>query len=111
MTIYESLSLFKLQKMLKLGESLSRNALERRSRVCMARQPFASAEGIRYMVHRSTQPYQEKPGVKMGLPGRILWKTLLPNSMNPYNTCSRHTILGDLIKQKYYQLGLKEMKI
>lgn len=55
----------------------------------MAGQPFTSAKDVKYMTHGSTQSCQQKPGIEMELSRKVLWKTLLPNSMNRHDIHKR----------------------
>ena len=54
-------------------------------------QPLVSAQKIRHVTHRSPLWSQQKPGIKMGLSRKYLWRILLSNGTVAYDMHRRAT--------------------
>lgn len=51
----------------------------------VAGQPFASTKEIRCVTHGSSQPFQQKSGMRMEPSMKVLWKTLRSTGVNPWD--------------------------
>lgn len=67
-----------------------------------------SAKEIRHVTYGSSQPSPQKPGVKMWLSRRDLWRPLLSDGMDPHELPGRPiSFTRILYKQEHCQLALK----
>ena len=63
----------------------------------VAGQPFGNVEEIRCVIHASPQRSQQKPGTVMGLSRKDLWRALLFNDVNMYDTQETHKVFKNVI--------------
>ena len=68
-----------------------------------------SAKEIRHVTYGSSQPSPQKPGVKMWLSRKDLWRPLLSDGMDPHELPGRPiSFTRILYKQEHCQLVLKK---